>query len=541
MDTRTFIPTDSPPRLGPLTSLNIWVLAKPLPIIRASTLRSTITIGADDWPDVTAPYNTDTLIWADASGTSAAISKTISDIYTENASFSAGDSVVFNGTLVSDTLASPYKENAIIFIKDYDTSWGFHGIYSVNISTLTNGQVFSVTLPSVFGSGDHVQYGMEWAGPPVRSANAASYGSAMISTNGGVITPPGNVYVGIDPSQQWAGFRNVIDQFGVNYGPASGYIGVGGQTPQFQGTISSQGIVQCAPDISLDINFHTDPNIWADGSGVSSAVATYDNTFYVDSTSTGARAGDTIVFSGTLVTNALTDSGMASTLVAFIKDFGSDWSYYGEQSVTLASLTNGQTFTITKPVNSAGDHVQWGFEWQGVPARTNPAAANFVGQYGYVIFSSNSVVTAGPQILSINPSSANILLGSNATFTANATGSGLTYHWFKNGVSLTDGGGISGSGSSTLNLTGVQPAQEGTYITWWSRIPALFRPRTPLRWWFIIRVGFTLIVLWRPSTVLLTSGTAAILFRLLHPAAQPAPVPKPARVLAWPPPCCGPP
>ncbi len=423
----------------------------------------TITIGADDWPDLAVPYNTDTLIWADNSGTSAAICKTISDIYTENASFSAGDSVTFTGTLVTNTLASPYSQNAIIFIKDYDTSWGFHGIYSVSISTLTNGQVFSVTLPSVFGSGDHVQYGMEWAGPPVRSANAASYGMAMISTNGGVIAPPGNVYVGIDPSQAWAGFRNVVDQFGVNYAPASGYIGVGGQTPQFQGTISSQGVVQCAPDISLDINFHDDLNIWSDASGTSPAIATYDNTFYVDSTSTGARAGDTVVFSGTLVTNALTDTGMASSLVAFIKDFGSDWSYYGEQSVTLSSLTNGQTFTITKPVNSAGDHVQWGFEWQGIPARTNPAAANFVGQYGYVIFSSNSVVTPGPQILSITPSSANVLLGSNATFTAIATGSGLTYHWSKNGVNLTDGGGISGSTTTALSLTGVQPAQGGTY------------------------------------------------------------------------------
>jgi len=211
------------------------------------------------------------------------------------------------------------------------------------------------------------------------------------------------------------------------------------------------------------INFHTDLNIWADDSGISSAVATYDNTFYVDSTSTGARAGDTVVFSGTLVTNALTDAGMNSSFVAFIKDFGSDWSYYGEQSVTLGSLTNGQTFTITKPINGAGDHVQWGFEWQGVPARTNPAAANFVGQYGYVIFSSNSVVNPGPQILSINPGSANILLGSNVTFTANATGSGLTYQWAKNGSNLTDGGGISGSATSALSLTGVQPKQGGTY------------------------------------------------------------------------------
>lgn len=425
----------------------------------------TLTIGADDWPDL-GTNNTDTLIWADGSGTSPSICKTLSDIYTENGSFNAGDSVIFTGTLVTNTLASPYRENAIIFIKDYDTDWGFHGYVSLNINTLTNGQVFSLTMPAIFGTHDHIQYGMEWAGPPVRAANAASYGMAQISTNGGYVPPPPpptNVYVAIDPSQAWAGYRNVVDQFGGNYAPASGYIGVGGQTPQFQGTISSQGVVQCAPDISLDINFHNDVNIWSDTSGTSPAVATYDNTFYVDSTSTGARGGDTVVFSGTLVTNALTDVGMSSSLVAFIKDFGSDWSYYGAQTVALNSLTNGQTFTLTKPINGNGDHVQWGFEWQGIPARTNPAAANFVGQYGYVVFSSNSVVSPGPQILSINPNVANVTMGSNVTFAANATGSGLTYHWSKNGVNLTDVGGITGSATSTLSLTSVQPSQEGTY------------------------------------------------------------------------------
>ena len=55
------------------------------------------------------------------------------------------------------------------------------------------------------------------------------------------------------------------------------------------------------------------------------------------------------------------------------------------------------------------------------------------------------------------------ILGSNVTFTANATGTGLTYHWSLNGAKLTDGGGITGSATSTLNLAAVQPAQEGTY------------------------------------------------------------------------------
>ncbi len=255
----------------------------------------------------------------------------------------------------------------------------------------------------------------------------------------------------------------MTDEFGNNYGNASGYLGVGGQTPDLQGTISSEGVVNCAPDISLDTYFHTDTTIWSDDSGTSGPIATYDNTFYVDSTSTGARGGDTVVFSGTLVTNALTDAGMASSLVAFIKDFSTGWAYYGETTVPLSSLTNGQTFTISKVINTTGDHVQWGFEWQGLPARTNPAAANYVGPLGYVLFSSNAVVSAGPQILSVTPSSASVNVGSNVSFAVNATGNGLKYQWSQNGANLTDGGGISGSASNTLSLANVQPLEEGTY------------------------------------------------------------------------------
>ena len=431
----------------------------------SSDLSGNVTIGADDWADITSPYSTDTDIWADASGTSAAICDVVSDIYCQYGSAAAGDTVIFTGSLVTNSLSAPYGNNAVVFIKDYDSSWSMHSFVTVHLNTLTNGQGFAVSLPSAYATGDYIQYGLEWSGPPVRSANVTSYGSATISTNGGtvVIAPPKNVNVYIDPSQAWAGYRTVTDQMGDTYAAASGYLGVGGQTPDLQGTISSQGIVNCAPDISLDAYFHTDTTIWADDSGTSAAVSTYDNTFYVDSTTTGANGGDTVIFSGTMITNALTDLSMADSLVAFIKDFSSGWAYYGESTVNLSTLTNGQSFTISKAINTTGDHVQWGFEWQGSPDRTNPAAANYVGQYGYVIFSSNSVVSAGPQILSVTPSSANVVAGTNVTFTANATGSGLSYQWMMNGAKLSNGTGIAGATATALTLANVQPGEEGTY------------------------------------------------------------------------------
>ena len=418
----------------------------------------TVTIAPDISSDQNYPM--DTLIWADASGTSPAISKVISDFYADSTTIaSGGDTVVFSGTLATNNLSLPYTNNALVFIKEYDSSFGFIGMSSVYLNTLTNGQGFSVTYGPIGTSGNHVQWGLEWAGPPARSSTVASLGSAVLTTNGStvVVAGPTNIYVYIDPSQAWAGYRSTTPY----YGPASGYLGVGGQTPQLQGTISSLGIVQCAPDISLDINFHTDTSIWSDASGISAGIGSVDNTFYVDSTSTGAKDGDTVIFTGTLVTNALTEPNMAGSIVAFIKDFSSGWSYHGESTVYLNTLTNGEQFTISKVIAGAGDHVQWGFEWVAPPARTNETSPAYVGQYGYVLLSSNNVVATGPQILSINPSLANVILGSNQTFMSLATGSGLSYQWLINGVNLTNGPGVSGATASTLTLTGIQCTQEG--------------------------------------------------------------------------------
>lgn len=367
--------------------------------------------------------------------------------------------MVFTGTLATNGLASPYNNNSLVFIKEYDSGWAFLGMSSVYLNTLTNGQGFAVTYGPIAANGNHVQWGVEWSGPPARSSTVASLGSAVLTTNGStvVVSGPTNIFVYIDPSQAWAGYRSTSP----SYGPANGYLGVGGQTPQLQGTISSSGLVRCAPDISLDINFHTDTGIWTDNSGTSAGLGTVDNTFYVDTTSTGAKGGDTVIFSGTLVTNALTEPNMSNSIVAFIKDFSSGWAYYGASTVNLNTLTNGEQFTISKVINGSGDHVQWGFEWVAPPARTNATSPVYVDQYGYVLLSSNNVITSGPQILSIAPSSANVIMGSNQTFTASATGSGLSYQWQINGVNLSNGSGVSGATTTALTLSGVQCTQEG--------------------------------------------------------------------------------
>jgi uncharacterized repeat protein (TIGR03803 family) len=74
-----------------------------------------------------------------------------------------------------------------------------------------------------------------------------------------------------------------------------------------------------------------------------------------------------------------------------------------------------------------------------------------------------TVLASGPTITS-QPVSQTSLVGSLAVFSVTVTGDApLTYQWQKNGVNLTDGGGISGSSTATLTLTNLTLGNGGSY------------------------------------------------------------------------------
>jgi hypothetical protein len=399
----------------------------------------------------------DTLVWADASGTSTGICAVVSDFYIDSTSVAAaGDTVIFSGTLVTNGLAAPYSNNVVAFIKDFTSSWGFNGMASVNLNTLTNGQEFTVST-TIAGTGDHVQWGFEWKGPPARSATVADLGSLMISSNAPSGPGPTTVNVYIDPAQQWQGYENYYNQAGLT-SPGAYWYGSGRPPGDVQGSISSSGTVLCAPDIFVDKNYPLDTNYWYDSTGSSTGVCSVTSTFYVDRTGI-ANTGDQMIFTGSLVTNGLADP-WTNSIVAFIKEFNSSWGGFSMAAVSLNTLTNGQQFTVTKSINNdSSGHFQWGFEWSGPPARTNGIAS-----LGYAVLSSNTAPVTGPQILAIAPSKADVTIGSNVTFKATVSGSGLSYQWSKGGVDLKDGPGVSGATTTALALSGVQCSQEGAYV-----------------------------------------------------------------------------
>ncbi len=85
------------------------------------------------------------------------------------------------------------------------------------------------------------------------------------------------------------------------------------------------------------------------------------------------------------------------------------------------------------------------------------------------VFSNGSALTVN-QIVNITsqPAASQILcVGGNATLTVIATGTGLTYQWFKGGGPLSDGGNISGATSPTLTISGLTLADAAPdyYVT----------------------------------------------------------------------------
>lgn len=73
------------------------------------------------------------------------------------------------------------------------------------------------------------------------------------------------------------------------------------------------------------------------------------------------------------------------------------------------------------------------------------------------------VVTSPPQIV-LGPTNLTVATGDTADFTVVAEGDvPLTYQWQSNGVSLSDGGSVSGTTTATLTLSGVDQLSSATY------------------------------------------------------------------------------
>lgn len=147
------------------------------------------------------------------------------------------------------------------------------------------------------------------------------------------------------------------------------------------------------------------------------------------------------------------------------------------QSITVCP---GGTLTLSTAATGTVTDYQWKF-FNGVTTTdvgtndpvysVNPfVAGTHAGTYTCEITNiCESITTSAAVVTPGIPTSASISANvteceaGNASFTVTASGSNLVYRWFKGAVMLSDNVRISGSNTAILNITGLTPADEGTY------------------------------------------------------------------------------
>jgi hypothetical protein len=362
--------------------------------------------------------------------------------YVDTASL-LGSNIVFTGNVVEDTLTTNYNCHA--FIKVFNSSYS--AVLQSALAPLTNGNsYFSLSLTANAAGAAHVQYGFETIGPNAPwTNNPDSTGYITIRTNG--FDPLNSL---VNPSFEsglagWTSYGNGgnIETPGNTYynGGAPGgsnvlvYEGTQVQKvfPTFTGGANYSGVYQDVPTgqgsvWSATAKFLTHVQ---DQIGVASGTGT--NQCWLE------------------VTFRDNSDNVLATYKSPIVDNSSPTSVWLDMRVT--------------------NDVSGGFALTAPPGTTKVRLQEVYYQpYGYA----GGSVYADKMVLdNLSPSDPNIttlpvsqskIVGQNVSFTVVATGqSALSYQWQHEGTNVIDGGGISGSTSSTLTINNVQKVHQGHY------------------------------------------------------------------------------
>lgn len=158
-----------------------------------------------------------------------------------------------------------------------------------------------------------------------------------------------------------------------------------------------------------------------------------------NSTNIAAQFAVTIGGGGyTLGTHWVQANGSIGTTAAWQTDAA--WA-----TVTIGGLTTGTTYSFKEKARYSSTRTQ--------ETSLGGSATITVGE-----------VTPVPPTITQHPSDQTVLAGETATFTVVATGTApLAYQWQANQINITDGGGITGSATTTLQIPDCQLSDEADY------------------------------------------------------------------------------
>ncbi len=178
---------------------------------------------------------------------------------------------------------------------------------------------------------------------------------------------------------------------------------------------------------------------------------------------TANPASATVNYGGTA-----TFTATVSTAAAPIKF---QW-YNGSTPIANGLQPDGSTATSASGTTSAGSSFTLTLTLSGVSTLENGSYTLFATNVNnFENSSAAATLTVNDPYISTQPTNPVVVAGGNATFTVVGGGSPtVSYQWFENGIALSDGSPtatgaavVSGSLSSTLTLTDVQDADDGSY------------------------------------------------------------------------------
>ena len=147
------------------------------------------------------------------------------------------------------------------------------------------------------------------------------------------------------------------------------------------------------------------------------------------------------------------------------------------QQPQSGTICEGNSYTFTVVANGSNVSYQWQFNGSDISGATqtyyvvNNAGNINSGDYTCILTDDcgNTTTNVANLTVNLNPSITTQPLnidanaGENVSFTVVASGTGLAYQWNKNGLTLTNGGNISGATTNILSISNISTTDYGNY------------------------------------------------------------------------------